>query len=248
VFPVYAADPHRPTNQIAVAFSPSTEIPDTRSPRAVLSGGGRFGILRIKRSQVDAWAWQVSLDAGFDGLIDSRNHHEVIGWDGNYGVTVTTAKGLTPFAFKMALLHVSAHLGDEYQARTGATRREYTREEIAIGAAYRVHSRVRVYAEFGAAFTMRSDEQERMRWQLGAEYEHPPTVFGRRMAWYGAVDLSALDERDWRLDTCLQGGLVTRSNGRTIRLFAQWYDGRPTIGQFSTYSEAALSLGLRVDL
>jgi hypothetical protein len=247
-FPVYAADPHRPTNQIAVAFYPSTEIPDTRSPRAVLSGGGRFGILRIKSSQADAWAWQVSIDAGFDGLIDSRNHHEVIGWDGNYGLTVTTAKGSTPFAFKIALLHVSAHLGDEYQARTGATRIEYTREEIAIGAAYHVDPRVRVYGEFGAAFTMRSNQQERMRWQLGAEYEHPPTVFGRRMAWYGAVDVSMLDERDWRLDTCLQAGLVTRSNGRTIRLFAQWYDGRPTIGQFTAYSEAAISLGLKVDL
>ena len=56
------------------------------------------------------------------------------------------------------------------------------------------------------------------------------------------------DERDLRLDTCLQGGLVTRTNGRTIRLFGQWYDGRPTIGQFTAYSEAAISVGLRVDL
>jgi hypothetical protein len=95
---------------------------------------------------------------------------------------------------------------------------------------------------------MRSDEQERARWEMGGEYEHRPTVFGGRMAWYGALDLSVLEERDWRLDTSLQGGLVTRNKGRTYRMYLQWYDGRPTLGQFTAYSEAALSLGLRVDL
>jgi hypothetical protein len=68
------------------------------------------------------------------------------------------------------------------------------------------------------------------------------------MAWYGAADLSLLQERDWRLDTSIQGGLVTRSGGRTYRLFAQWYDGRPPLGQFTSYSEASLSVGLKLDL
>jgi hypothetical protein len=248
VFPVYAADPHRPTNQLAIAFYPTNEIPDTRSPRAMLSAGGRFGVLRIDASSPDSWDWQISVDAGFDGVIDSRNSHEVVGWDGNYGLAVTTAKASSPFAFKVALLHVSAHLGDEYQRRTQAHRIEYTREELALAASFRPRTRMRIYGEFGAAFTMRSAQQERARWQMGAEYERPPTVFGGRMAWYGAVDLSLLDERDWRLDTCLQGGLVTRNNGRTVRLFGQWYDGRPTIGQFTAYSESAMSVGLRVDL
>lgn len=63
-----------------------------------------------------------------------------------------------------------------------------------------------------------------------------------------AADFSLFEERDWRLDTSLQGGLVTRSNGRTYRLYSQWYDGRPTLGQFTAYSEAALSLGFKVDL
>lgn len=248
VFPVYAADPHRPSNQLAITFYPTNEIPDTRSPRTMLSAGGRFGILRIDASSPDSWDWQVSVDAGFDGVIDSRNSHEVVGWDGNYGLTVTTAKASSPFAFKVALLHVSAHLGDEYQRRTQANRIEYTREEVALAASFRPRTRIRIYAEFGAAFTMRSAQQERARWQTGAEYERPPTVFGGRMGWYGAVDFSLLDERDWRLDTCLQGGLVTRHNGRTIRLFGQWYDGRPTIGQFTAYSEAAVSLGVKIDL
>ena len=177
-----------------------------------------------------------------------RYKNDGIGWDGNYGLTVTTAKASSRFAFKVAVLHISAHLGDEYQERTQNGRINYTREELALAMSFRPQTRTRIYGEFGVAYIMRSEGQERMRWQVGGEYERPPTVFGGRMAWYGAVDFSLLEERDWRLDTCLQGGLVTRNKGRTIRLFVQWYDGRPTIGQFTAYSEAAFSLGVKVDL
>ena len=57
-----------------------------------------------------------------------------------------------------------------------------------------------------------------------------------------------MQERDWRLDTALQGGLVTRTRGRTYRMDLQWYDGRPPIAQFTWYPEAAFSLGLKLDL
>jgi hypothetical protein len=95
---------------------------------------------------------------------------------------------------------------------------------------------------------MRTDYQRRLRWQMGSEYEWAPTILGGRMAWYGAADFSLFEERDWRLDTSLQGGLVTRNNGRTYRIYSQWYNGRPTIGQFNAYSEAALSFGFKMDL
>jgi hypothetical protein len=247
VFPVYAADPHRPTNQLAIGFYSGTEIPDTSSPRTTLSGGGRFGILRFD-SSASGRSWQISIDAGLDAVFDSQYKHDGIGWDGNYGLTVTTAKSSSRFAFKVALLHLSAHLGDEYEQRTQTPRVNYTREEFSVAAAWRPLTRARLYGEFGIAYRIRSDDQERGRWQLGGEYERPPTVFGGRMSWYGAVDLSLMEERDWRLDTCLQGGLVTRNGGRTYRIYAQWYDGRPTLGQFSAYSEAAYSLGFKIDL
>jgi Protein of unknown function (DUF1207) len=247
IFPVYAADPHRPTNLLAVGFYSRTRIPETSSPRTTLSGGGRFGVLRIDSSTPGGRSWQVSLDAGLDALFDSQYRNDGIGWDGNYGLTVTTTSKASPFAFKLAVLHVSAHLGDEYEERTHARRVNYTREELAIAAAWQPRSRARLYAELGAAYLMRSDDQRRLRWQMGSEYESAPTMFGGRMAWYGAADFSLFEERDWRLDTSLQGGLVTRNKGRTYRLYSQWYDGRPTLGQFTAYSEAALSFGLKMD-
>jgi Protein of unknown function (DUF1207) len=247
IFPVYAADPHRPTNHLAVGFYPTTDIPETSSPRTTLSGGGRFGILRIDSTPAGR-SWQISLDAGFDGMFDSQYSNDSVGWDGNYGVTVTTTAQASPFAFKLAVLHVSAHLGDEYGERTHAPRLNYTREELAVAAAWQPRSHARLYTELGVAYLMRTDDQHRMRVQMGGEYERPPTVFGGRMAWYGAVDFSLLAERDWRLDTSVQGGLVTRNNGRTYRIYSQWYDGRPTLGQFTAYSEAALTVGFKVDL
>ncbi len=80
------------------------------------------------------------------------------------------------------------------------------------------------------------------------EYEAKATVFGGRMAWYGAADFSAMEERGWRLDTVLQGGLVTWSGGHSYRIFAQWSDGRVPLGQFTQYSEATLSVGLKMDM
>ena len=247
VYPVYVADPHRPTTAVVQSFYARTRVPETSSPRTFLAGGGHLGMLRVESSAPGGRFWQVSIDAGLDALFDSQFKLDAIGWDGNYGLTVTTAALASPLAYKVAVLHLSAHLGDEYQERTGASRINYTREEVAFGVAWRFRPRWRAYGETGVAYIMRSDVQERWRWQAGVEYEAPPTVFGGRMAWYGAVDFSALEERDWRLDTSLQGGLVSRSGGHAYRLFVQWYDGRVMLGQFTMFSEAALSLGLKLD-
>ena len=248
IYPVYVADPHRPTNAVVEGFYSRSRVPETSSPRTFLAGGGHFGMLRLEPSAAGGRFWQVSIDAGLDALFDSQFKNDAIGWDGNYGLTVTTATSTSPLAFKVALLHLSAHLGDEYQDRTGIQRINYTREELALGTAWRFRPRWRAYGELGLAYRMRSDGQDRWRWESGVEYEARPTPFGGRMAWYGAVDFSAFQERDWRLDTALQGGLVTRSGGHTYRVFAQWYDGRVTLGEFFRYSEASFSVGLKIDL
>ncbi len=205
-------------------------------------------MLRIGSRAPGGRFWQVSIEAGLDAIFDAQFRNDALGWDGNYGLTVTTATSTSPLAFKVALLHLSAHLGDEYEERTETPRINYTREELAVGVAWRLKPRWRAYGEVGLAYRLRSDGQDRWRWQSGVEYEARPTVFGGRMAWYGAADLSALEERGWRLDYALEGGLVTRSSGHAYRLFGQWYDGRVTLGQFAHYSEASFNFGLKIDL
>src|SRR5688572_4052544 len=118
IYPVYVADPHRPTNTISEGFHARTRVPDASSPRTSLAAGGRFGMLRIGSRAPGGRFWQVSIEAGLDAIFDAQFRNDALGWDGNYGLTVTTATSTSPLAFKVALLHLSAHLGDEYEERT----------------------------------------------------------------------------------------------------------------------------------
>jgi Protein of unknown function (DUF1207) len=246
IFPVYAADPHRPSNAIVSRFSIREGIPDARSPRWWLSAGGRFGMLRIETAGISGRSWQVGVEAGVDALFDTQRGNDGIGWDGNYGVTVTTASR-SAWAFKAAVLHTSAHLADEHADRTGRTRLDYTREELAFGAARRIGPRGRLYGEVGRAHTLRNDGQRPWRLQSGIEYESAARLNGGRFGWYSAADLASWQERDWRVDRTVQGGIVTRVGSRTYRLFLELLDGRPQLGEFFETTELSLALGFRID-
>jgi hypothetical protein len=241
VFPIYVADPHRPTNAIVGRYT-REDIPDSGPMRIWLSAGGRFGLLRIATSER---AWQVGIEAGFDGLFDTEFKSDLIGFDGNYGLTLTTASR-APWAVKIALLHTSAHLGDEYIARTGRTRINYIREEVAVGVSWAFLPRWRAYGDVGGAYVARVDEQEPWRLQTGLEFESARR-FGGRASWYVASDFASWQERDWRVDSTIQAGIVTRTNGRSHRLLLEYFNGRPQVAQFFQSTESSLAFGIRFD-
>jgi len=246
LFPTYVADPHRPTNAMLFPYYSQAQIPGVANRRTRLSAGGRFGLARFVSADADRRSWQVSFDGGLDALFDSRNSDEAIGWDGNYGITVTTAsKG--PWSMKAAWLHVSAHVGDEYEDHENRKRLDYTREELALGIGFSPAERWRVYGEAGRAFMMLNSLQAPWRVQQGVEYESAPKILGR-FAWYGTADLQAMQERGWRIDRALQGGIVTHPGGRSYRIAVEYYNGRPTVSEFFKYSETSLTWGLRIDL
>jgi hypothetical protein len=244
VYPVYIADPHRPTNTIAEGFIAAGGLPDVHGPLTGLAAGGRFGVMSLGPATPSGRWWQVSIEAGLDALFDAENRLDVVGWDGNYGVTVTTASR-SPIALKIAVLHISAHLGDEYQERTGVRRRNYTREELGIGAAWRWSPRWRAYAESGFGYRRGDTSLEPWRMQWGVEYE---SGAGRRIGRYAAADFSSMQERGWRADVTFEGGFVLRGGGRTSRLLLQWHDGRPTANHFYSESMSTFSIALRIDL
>jgi hypothetical protein len=247
VFPVYVADPHRPSNAIVSRFYTKEALADASSPRAWLSAGGRFGMLRIEIAGPSQRSWQVSIEAGLDAMFDIQHRSDGIGWDGNYGLTVTTAS-TSRWSFKIALVHLSAHLGDEYAERTGQTRINYTREELAVGTALHLSSRSRLYGEIAGAYILKNDDQEPWRAQAGLDHEFGSRVWGGRFAWFSAADFASWEERNWRLDATVQGGLVTRSNGRTYRILLEYNSGRPPLGEFFKVTEASLALAFRIDL
>ncbi len=247
IYGVYVADPHRPTNHLAEGFIVGGGIPDTRSPLTQVATGGRFGMLRFGRASPGRRAWQISVEAGFDALFDSQNKLDVVGWDGNYGLTVTTASS-SPLAWKFAMQHVSSHIGDEYLTRTGRERLNYTREELGVGASWRWSPQWRAYGEIGAAYYRGDAMLEPWRLQGGIEWESRLGPCSTLFACYAAADLSSMQERGWRSDVTADFGIVIHSVGRTSRIFIEWHDGRPTANEFFKDTVKTLSLGLRIDL
>ena len=247
IYSPYVADPHRPTNIIEESAILGGGITGMESPVTRLAAGGRFGVLRIGRSARGGRSWQVSLEAGLDALFDSQNRLDVVGWDGNYGLTVTTASS-GPLALKIAVLHVSAHVGDEHFTRTGRTRINYTREEVSVGARWRWSPRWHMYGETGVAYRTGDPSLEPWRAQAGLEWDSGPGPCGKRIACYAAADVLAMQERDWRVDATINFGILTHGVGRTTRIFLEWHDGRPTVNEFFQDSVTSLSLGLKIDL
>jgi hypothetical protein len=247
LYPVYVADPQRPNSAAMVRFYTRTEIPDSTSIRVDLKGGGRFGLVRLDPATPDGRSWQFSFEAGLSAQFDSNRKLDSVGWDGNYGATLTTASS-SPLSFKFALIHRSAHVGDEYAERTGRKRIGYTREELAFGIRWRLTRSFRFYSEAGHAHYMLSEIQEPWRVQGGLEYQSPRTVFGNRFAWYAALDVSAMEERSWQPDVAVQAGLATRRGGQQWRIGVEYYRGRPPFGEFYQRTEAHFTLGIWMDI
>ena len=245
--PAYIADPHKPENAAMAQLYTRSRIFDTTGQRFALKAGGRFGMARLDPSLAGGRAWQLSIDAGLDFQVDSQRKQDCIGWDGSYGLTLTTANG-GPFSFKAAVIHTSGHVGDEYAERTGRRRIDYTRHELGLGMARRVGPGVRAYTELGWGYNLLTEEQDRWRFQAGLEYESSPSLFGGRFAWYAAVDFQAMAERDYRLDAAVQAGIAARAGGRRFRLGVQYDDGRAPMTEFFETTEAWFSVGFWIDL
>ncbi len=144
----------------------------------------------------------------------------------------------------MGTKHVSAHVGDEYAERTGRRRIGYTREEVAAGLAWSGVGGGRLYAEGGWGYRPKEEVgQEQGRAQAGAEF-HRAAWSRERLGWYAAVNLEAMEEREWSVDTSLHVGLRVPAGDRRWRVGLAFYDGRVPLGEFYRSDERSVALGL----
>lgn len=222
-------------------------IPQTGSTRYILQAGGRLGILRVYPDDRPELGWQFSIEGGLDSQYDRGSSDDNIGWNGKFGAYLTTARE-NGWSYKLAVLHNSSHLGDEYIQNTGATRIDYTREEIALGVSKNFLSYYRVYGETGWGFMAGNAEGEKPgRFETGFEIEYPEVVWND-FGWYSAADLSSWQERDWRLNASFQTGLFLPMKERMYRFGIQIYKGRSTLGEFFKSDESQISFGFWVDI
>ncbi|HYO11689.1 MAG TPA: DUF1207 domain-containing protein [Thermoanaerobaculia bacterium] len=240
LYPRYVADPRHPGFAVTILGFPDPKIPDSGDRRVGLKLGGRFGLLRVS-------GWQADIEAGFTGQFDIEHSLDNIGWDGTYGFLVSSAfaQGVS---VQFGTKHISSHVGDEYAERTGRRRIEYTREELAAGIAWAIDGRWRTYAEAGWGLSLREEiGQEPGRLQFGLEHEAPGTIGHGRLGWYAALDLGALEEKDWQVDPTLQAGLLVPAGSRRWRIGLGYHSGTVPIGEFFRVDEDYIALGLWLD-
>jgi hypothetical protein len=244
----YAADPRRVDFGLQVLHYTRVRIPDSGNTRFDLKTGGQFGLVRFHPYGVSDLGWQLSLEGGFNAQFDIDKHLDNIGWDGRYGLLLTSAQSKN-LSLKFGYLHDSSHVGDEYAQRTGRLRIGYTREEVAAGASWLTDNGWRTYAEYAYA-THRGNEQLQKpgRAQLGMEWQPKRTLHSLYRGWYGALDVSAMQERDWKMDVSLQTGYRIDTIGKTWRYGIDLYSGRPPIGEFFQHTETYLGWGIWVDV
>jgi Protein of unknown function (DUF1207) len=244
----YVADPRRVSFGVQVLHCPKTAIPAAGNQRVDLKNGGELALLRIHPRGRDDRGWEAALLGGFQGQFDIDHQLDNIGWDGWYGLLVA-AVPFDRLSVRLGWLHDSSHVGDEYAERTGRRRIGYTRQEWIIGASWLTGRGLRLYGELGYATQMSNEElQEPTRLQAGLEWHPAKRVEGRYRGWYGAADLSSMQERDWKVDTSVQAGYRIDSGNRIWRFGIDWYNGRPPIGEFFQHTEQYIGLGMWIDV
>jgi hypothetical protein len=248
LYPLYLADPYRSVFALQRVTALDSEIPQAGDRRWGLKLGGVFGLVRLYPAGDPERGWQLDFEGGVRGLFDVDNSTDNIGWDGVYSLQLAW-KPNASVAWRIALHHNSAHIGDEYAERTGAERLDYTREELRVGVAAGQDTRWTVYADIGRAYTLRNGElQKPWRVQSGLQYTHPTELFGGALGAYGAVDVNAFEENDWDAALSLQAGIYIPAPHRVWRAGLELYDGRSTQGEFFFREERYVLLGLWLDL
>jgi hypothetical protein len=247
---LYIADPHRPGAGLLGESYFSTDVEQATDYGFYLKVGGRFGLLRWLPKTDTGRMWQVSLEAGLDAQFDGGSSLENTGWDGNYGLVVSTIKRGGRWAYKTGILHTSAHIGDEWIERTGRQRIGYTREEALAAVSWQFAPKWRTYVEGAWGYELRvgDDLMAPLRGQVGLELELPERMWNGLAGWYAATDISSWEERDWRIDVSLQVGLRMTNADRTWRLGLQYYDGRVPLGEFFQETVSVLTIGLWSEL
>jgi hypothetical protein len=107
----------------------------------------------------------------------------------------------------------------------------------------------RIYGEYGHGVVLRnSDLQKPGRIQAGLEWRPVEAVLVPYRGWYGAADLSAMEERNWKIDVSVHAGYRIDTVDKTWRIGFNWHTGRPPIGEFFQHTESYLGIGLWIDI
>jgi hypothetical protein len=152
---------------------------------------------------------------------------------------------------RVAIMHRSSHIGDEFSLATGAQRIEFGSEQLDVTTSYEVPGIARVYG--GGSWIFRSylaweplleplDIDDRAVLQFGIDREWTPSR-DPRLRIYTGVDWHAAERTSWRGGIAAAAGIGV-STPRSLRLMARFYRGNSTMGEFFRTRERYFALEL----
>ncbi|MGD9646215.1 MAG: DUF1207 domain-containing protein [Pirellulales bacterium] len=214
-----------------------------------LTLGGRVGLLRYgSGTGPRPDGFQLDIEGAAFPRLDLANDWDLNDADFRGGVPLTYGYG--PWEFKLAYYHISSHLGDELLIRNPAllaTRRNYVRDAVVGGVAYRVVPALRLYGEAGYAFH-RDGGAEPWEFQFGVDLSslNPTGIWGLPFL---AVNGYLRQEVNFGGSLNAQLGWQWRGEGpgHLLRTGVQYFNGKTVDFSFFPNWEQQLGLGLWYD-
>ncbi len=223
---------------------------DERGSQSFWDGtlGGRVGLLRYGTSaSIFPQGWQLDVEAA---AIVRLTLDEIRDFESaDYRVGIPLTYGIDNWQFKLAVYHLSSHLGDEFAiANPGslADRINYVRDAIVLGASYYPVPIMRLYSE--AAYAVNIDGGAKpWEFQFGTELSQPgPT--GLHGTPFVAINGHLREEHDFGGDINTQAGWLWRGqSGQVVRAGVQYYNGKSSQYQIFDNSEQQIGFGLWYD-
>jgi hypothetical protein len=152
---------------------------------------------------------------------------------------------------RVAIMHRSSHLGDEFALATGAQRIEFGSEQLDVTTAYDLPGGSRIYG--GGSWIFRSylgwephlqdlGLVDRAVLQLGMDGEWTPWE-DTRFRVYGGADFHTAERTGWRGGMAGAAGIGVHTT-RTLRLMVRGYSGNSMMGEFFLTRERYVTLEL----
>ena len=152
---------------------------------------------------------------------------------------------------RVAIMHRSSHIGDEFALVSGASRIEFGSEQLDITTAYDWTGVARLYG--GATWIFRSylsweplladlNLSDRAVMQLGIDREWAPWS-DPSVRLYAGFDYHAAERTNWKSGFAAAAGIGV-STARSLRLMTRFYDGNSMMGEFFRTRERYFTLEL----
>ena len=212
-----------------------------------LEAGARVGLLRYGTTgSPRPDGWELDLEGAAFPRLDLDHNEDLVSVDFRGGIPLTFGSG--PFRTKLAVYHLSSHLGDEYMLRFPEYPRiNYSRNALVLGGSYYATDDLRLYAEAEWAFYTDGGTKP-WEFQFGLDYSPIRSANCTKGSPFLAINGQIREEVDYRGTLVAQAGWQWRgSSNHLFRMGVQYSTGKSDQFQFYRRNEEKVGMAIWYD-